>query len=108
MKHLIDFVGGLEERKIGFRGLQESLDTTTSGGMLVFHIFAALAEFERNLIQERRQVGLAAARAWGRRGGRPKAFDKQSQRSGCQTVSWRRRFCERNLPYYEHFETKAL
>lgn len=57
---------------IGFRSLQENIDTTTSGGKLVFHVFGALVEFERDLIRERTQAGLVAARAWGRRGGRPK------------------------------------
>jgi DNA invertase Pin-like site-specific DNA recombinase len=76
LKHLIEMVNGLEERGIGFQSLQESIDTTTSGGRLVFHIFGALAEFERNLIQERTQAGLQAARARGRKGGRPKALDE--------------------------------
>jgi DNA invertase Pin-like site-specific DNA recombinase len=75
MKHLIDTVTMLEERGIGFQSLQESLDTTTSGGRLVFHIFGALAEFERNLIRERTQAGLQAARARGRKGGRRKKLD---------------------------------
>jgi DNA invertase Pin-like site-specific DNA recombinase len=75
MKHLIDTVTLLEERGIGFQSLQESLDTTTSGGRLVFHIFGALAEFERNLIRERTQAGLQAARARGRKGGRRKKLD---------------------------------
>ena len=75
IKHLIDTVTMLEEQGIGFQSLQESIDTTTSGGRLVFHIFGALAEFERNLIQERTQAGLQAARARGRKGGRPKALD---------------------------------
>ena len=74
LKHLIDTVAELEERGIGFQSLQEAIDTTTSGGRLVFHIFGALAEFERNLIQERTQAGLQAARARGRKGGRPKAL----------------------------------
>ena len=63
LEHLIETVTALEERGVGFQSLQESIDTTTSGGRLVFHIFGALAEFERNLIQERTRAGLAAARA---------------------------------------------
>ncbi len=75
MKHLIDTVTMLEERGIGLQSLQESIDTTTSGGRLVFHIFGALAEFERNLIRERTQAGLQAARARGRKGGRRSKLD---------------------------------
>jgi DNA invertase Pin-like site-specific DNA recombinase len=71
LRHLVDTVSGLAERDIGFRSLQESIDTTTPGGKLVFHVFAALAEFERDLVRERTSAGLAAARARGRRGGRP-------------------------------------
>ena len=69
---LIATLAGLEERGIGFRSLTEQLDTTTSGGKLIFHVFGALAEFERDLIRERTRAGLAAARARGRQGGRPK------------------------------------
>jgi DNA invertase Pin-like site-specific DNA recombinase len=72
LPHLIETVSGLEARGVGFRSLTESIDTTTSGGKLIFHIFASLAEFERALIQERTNAGLAAARARGRMGGRPK------------------------------------
>jgi DNA invertase Pin-like site-specific DNA recombinase len=71
LRHLIDTVRALEDRGVGFRSLQEQVDTTTPGGRLVFHVFGALAEFERDLIRERTQAGLAAARARGRRGGRP-------------------------------------
>jgi DNA invertase Pin-like site-specific DNA recombinase len=72
LRHLVDTVTGLAERGIGFRSLQEAIDTTTTpGGKLVFHVFATLAEFERDLIRERTAAGLAAARARGRRGGRP-------------------------------------
>src|SRR5574339_303818 len=75
LRHLIDTVSLLQERGIGFKSLQEQIDTTTSGGKLVFHVFGALAEFERDLIRERTQAGLLAARARGRLGGRPKALD---------------------------------
>jgi DNA invertase Pin-like site-specific DNA recombinase len=69
----------LERNGIGFCSLQESIDTTTSGGKLVFHIFGALAEFERNLIRDRTKAGLNAARARGRKGGRPKALDEEQR-----------------------------
>lgn len=72
LKHLIDTVNELDAKGIGFRSLTESIDTTTPGGRLVFHIFGALAEFERELIRERTHAGLAAARARGRKGGRPR------------------------------------
>ena len=81
IRHLIETVGQLQERKVGFQSLQESIDTTTSGGKLVFHVFAALAEFERDIIRERTGAGLEAARARGKRGGRPRKLDakKKSQ-----------------------------
>src|SRR5205814_568 len=69
LKHLIETISLLDARKIGFRSLTENIDTTTSGGKLIFHIFGALAEFERNLIRERTNAGLQAARARGRKGG---------------------------------------
>ncbi len=70
MAHLIDTVRALEARGVGFRSLTEGVDTTTPGGTLVFHLFGALAQFERDLIRERTRAGLAAAEARGRRGGR--------------------------------------
>ncbi len=70
LKDLVEIVHALEERGIGFQSLTEKIDTTHAGGKLVFHVFAALAEFERNLIRERTLAGLAAARARGRKGGR--------------------------------------
>src|SRR5215470_16213287 len=68
LKHLIETISRLQEQGIGFRSVQESIDTTTSGGKLIFHVFGALAEFERDLIRERTLAGLAAARARGRKG----------------------------------------
>lgn len=72
LKHLIETITALHERKIGFRSLTENIDTTTSAGKLIFHVFGALAEFERDLIRERTQAGLVAARARGKQGGRPR------------------------------------
>lgn len=74
---LVKLVTTLEEQKIGFESLQEKIETTSASGKLVFHVFAALAEFERNLISERTRAGLKAARARGRLGGRkPKLKQK--------------------------------
>lgn len=75
LQHLIELVTALQDRAVGLRSLQESIDTTSPSGKLVFHVFGALAEFERNLIQERTRAGLQAARARGRHGGRPKKLD---------------------------------
>ena len=80
LKDLIALVERLEAVGIGLRSLQENIDTTSSGGRLVFHLFGALAEFERNLIQERTQAGLTAARARGRHGGRKKRLDPAKQK----------------------------
>lgn len=80
LRHLIETVNDLQDRRIGLRSLQESIDTSTSGGKLVFHIFGALAEFERELVRERTQAGLAAARARGRMGGRPRAMTPEKVR----------------------------
>ena len=74
LKQLIETVEALGGRDIGLRSLTEAIDTTTSGGRLVFHIFASLAEFERGVIRERTMAGLQAARARGRKGGRPPAL----------------------------------
>jgi DNA invertase Pin-like site-specific DNA recombinase len=76
LKELVELVGGLRERGVEFVSLRESIDTTTSGGKLVFHVFGAVAEFERDLILERTMAGLEAAKARGRHGGRPRALDE--------------------------------
>jgi len=80
LKHLIATVEHLEATGVGFQSVTEAIDTTTSGGKLVFHIFAALAEFERTLIRERTRAGLKAARARGRQGGRPRTLSEDKQR----------------------------
>ncbi|WP_440589596.1 recombinase family protein [Legionella feeleii] len=78
MKHLVTLIDELNQKKVGFKvlsGAGAEINTTTANGKLVFGIFAALAEFERELIRERTQAGLAAARARGRKGGRPRKMD---------------------------------
>src|SRR5213080_1434511 len=80
LKDLITRITELQTRKIGFKSLTEQIDTTTSGGKLIFHIFGALAEFERDIIRERTNAGLLAARARGRFGGRPKAQTLNTQK----------------------------
>jgi len=83
----------LEQRGVGFRSLRESIDTTTPGGRLIFHVFGALAECERELIRERTLAGLASARARGRVGGRPlvmtpaKLRQAKAMRAGGRSVS---------------------
>lgn len=80
LKDLIDWMNYLEEQEVGFTSLQESINTTTSTGKLIFHLFGALAEFERNLILERTKAGLAAARSRGRLGGRRKSLSKEKRK----------------------------
>lgn len=77
IQHLIETVSALNKRKVGFKSLQENIDTSSSGGKLIFHMFGALAEFERDLIRERTDAGLKAARARGRQGGRPSLLDNR-------------------------------
>ena len=77
IQHLIETIKLLSEREVGFKSLQENIDTSISSGKLIFHIFGALAEFERELIRERTDAGLKAARARGRLGGRPPLLDNR-------------------------------
>jgi DNA invertase Pin-like site-specific DNA recombinase len=74
LPHLSDVLAQLDGRGVGFRSLTEALDTSTSGGRLVFSVFGAIAQFERELITERTRTGLAAAKAKGRVGGRPRTL----------------------------------
>jgi DNA invertase Pin-like site-specific DNA recombinase len=80
LKHLLEVVEDLNAKGIGFASLTESIDTTTSNGKLIFHIFCSLAEFERNIIRERTIAGLAAARARGRKGGRKQTVTEKKLR----------------------------
>lgn len=80
LKHLIEVVHDLELKGVGLKSLRDDfIDTTTSQGKLIFNIFACLSEFERDLIRERTQAGLKAARARGRKGGRPKGLSKEAE-----------------------------
>ncbi len=81
LRHLLETVAALERRGVAFVSLTEKIDTSTSGGRLVFHVFGALAEFERDLIRERTQAGLAAARSRGRTGGRPTVWTEDRLRA---------------------------
>ena len=82
LPHLIEVVAGLEARGVGFRSLTEAIDTTTPGGRLIFHVFGALGQFERDLIRERTKAGLSAAAARGRKGGRkPVVTDEKLQKA---------------------------
>lgn len=90
LKHLVNTVDELRARGVGFRvlaGAGAEIDTTTANGRLVFGIFAALAEFERELIAERTRAGLAAARARGRRGGRPRKMDRAMLRMAMNAMA---------------------
>jgi len=84
LQDLIGWVGYLDAHGVSLQSLHETIDTTTSTGKLTFHLFGALAEFERNLIRERTQAGLAAARARGRLGGRPKSLDQDKRQLAVQ------------------------
>lgn len=80
LQHLIQTISSLEKRNIAFKSIQENIDTSTSGGKLIFHLFSALAEFERDIIIERTKAGLNAARKRGRLGGRPKLLTPKQVR----------------------------
>jgi DNA invertase Pin-like site-specific DNA recombinase len=79
LQHLVALASELMERKVGLISLNDPVDTTSAQGRLIFNIFASLSEFERELIRERTQAGLAAARARGRKGGRPAGLSKQAK-----------------------------
>jgi DNA invertase Pin-like site-specific DNA recombinase len=99
LQHLVELVNALRERKVGLRSLNDPIDTTTPQGRLGFNLFASLAEFERELIRERTQAGLSAARARGRRGGRPKGLSAQAEATACaaETLYLERRLSVRQI-----------
>ncbi len=101
LKHLIATVTELSEQGIGFKSLQENMDTTTPGGKLIFHIFGALAEFEREVIRERTNAGLQAARARGRLGGRPSVQTLDPKK----VALVKKLYAERSMPVQEICET---
>jgi DNA invertase Pin-like site-specific DNA recombinase len=89
LKNLIALVEELADRGVGFRSLTESIDTTTANGRLFFSVMGALAEFERDLIRERTNAGLAAARARGRVGGRPPVMTAEKVKVARQMYDWK-------------------
>lgn len=99
LRHLVNLVAEMVTEGIGFKSLQENIDTTTAGGKLIFHLFASLAEFERELIRERTVAGLSAARARGVNGGRPKALSKE------QVKMAKRMLADHSIPIKEIIET---
>ena len=83
LKHLVELINQIIEKKAGIKSLHDPIDTTTAQGRLVFNMFASLAEFERDLIKERTMAGLSAARARGRLGGKPKGLSQKAQATAC-------------------------
>lgn len=79
LRDLVNLVNEIQDKGAGLKSLNDSIDTTTPHGKLTFHLFASLAEFERDIIRERTKAGLEAARARGRKGGRPKGLSKEAQ-----------------------------
>lgn len=80
LRNLVEWLNFFQTEGVGFRSLTESIDTTTASGRLIFHLFASMAEFEHNLIKERVKAGMAAARARGRKGGRPKKLNAEKRK----------------------------
>lgn len=101
LKHLIATITDLSDQGIGFKSLQENMDTTTSGGKLIFHIFGALAEFEREVIKERTNAGLQAAHGRGRLGGRPMIQSLDPK----EVALARKLYADRTMPVQEICET---
>jgi DNA invertase Pin-like site-specific DNA recombinase len=88
LRHLVETIAHFQEKGVGFKSINDPIDTTTSQGRLIFNIFASLAEFERDLIRERTQAGLTSARARGRLGGRPKGLSDEAEQKAiiCESL----------------------
>lgn len=99
LRHLLNLVAEMELKEIGFRSIQENIDTTTAGGKLIFHLFASLAEFERELIRERTVAGLSAARARGINGGRPRVLSVE------QVKMAQKMLADKTIPIKEILDT---
>jgi DNA invertase Pin-like site-specific DNA recombinase len=99
LRHLVELAATLLKTDVGLKSINDPIDTTTPQGRLTFNLFAALAEFERDLIRERTQAGLAAARARGRMGGRPKGLPPHAERTACaaETLYRERRLSVREI-----------
>ena len=110
LKHLVETVNLLLQQDVGIKSLNDPIDTTTPQGRLVFNLFASLAEFERDVIRERTQAGLSAARARGRTGGRPKGLPQHAQSTACaaetlyrEGIAQRTANCRAPAYFQEHF-----
>lgn len=110
LRHLVDIVNHLNARKIGLQSLNDPIDTTTSHGRLTFNLFASLAEFERDIIRERTQAGLSAARARGKRGGRPSGLPKHAESIACaaETLYLERKLSVRQIAQQLHISKSTL
>jgi DNA invertase Pin-like site-specific DNA recombinase len=110
LAHLVELVGNLAGRKVGLLSLNDPVDTTSAQGRLVFNLFASLAEFERELIRERTQAGLSAARARGRVGGRPKGLSSQAEATAmaAETLYRERRLSISSIAQQLHLSKSTL
>ena len=105
LKDLVELVNQIQEKGAALLSLNDQIDTTTPQGKFTFHVFAALAEFERDIIRERTRAGLAAARARGRKGGRPKGLTKKAEHTA---IIAKKLYLEDELPIQEICEQLAI
>jgi DNA invertase Pin-like site-specific DNA recombinase len=110
LKHLIDIVNRLSQQDVGLRSLNDPIDTTTPHGRSVFSLFASLADFERDIIRERTQVGLSAARARGRKGGRPKGLSPKAEQTtlAAETLYREGRLTAQQIAEHLHISKSTL